>query len=306
MRFHPRLLVPSVGRKVPLVRLLREWFEVFVSDRDPEAPGAMCVDAAHYVPQDLPMESKWLLGVCAHHGINAILPVRNTDCVFLARMTWPSGPRPTVFVSSPEACVLCEDKLALARSFPGLVPETVEQPPIRFPAFVKLRHGAGSLFCARVRNEEELAEALVQCPGPAVIQPFLPGPEVTVDMFFGPGGKLVQWVPRWRLAVQGGQMSKGVVDLRLKRHLERRVWALRERGGFFGPVNAQFVRDASGRFWLTDLNPRISGGYPLTHAAGGNFVKLLWEVAQGRVPRPGTVKDGTTAFGYTDYAFGGA
>jgi len=305
MNARPRLLVPSVGRKVPLVRLLRALFDVFVSDLDPEVPGMMCVDAGHRVPQNLPMTGKWLLGVCTHHGINAILPVRNADCVFLAGMTWPSGPRPTVFVSSPETCALCEDKLLLARSFPGLVPKTVERPPSGFPTFVKMRHGAGSLFCARAHNEEELAEALVQCPGPAVIQPFLPGPEVTVDMFFGPGGKLVQWVPRRRLAVQGGQMSKGVVDLRLVRHLQHGVWALRDRGGFFGPINAQFMRDAGGRFWLTDLNPRISGGYPLTHAAGGNFVKLLWEVAQGRVPRPGTVTDGTTAFGYTDYVFGG-
>jgi hypothetical protein len=49
---------------------------------------------------------------------------------------------------------------------------------------------------------------------------------------------------------------------------------------FFGPINIQ-CRLRDGWPSVFEINPRFSGGIPLTIAAGANFPKMLIRIAQG-------------------------
>jgi carbamoyl-phosphate synthase large subunit len=121
---------------------------------------------------------------------------------------------------------------------------------------------------------------------------------------FCQNGKLIQAVVRRRTAVENGQMSRGVVE-GIDKPLRGALGKLTKRLKFHGPVNAQFLVTGEGPK-LIDVNPRFSGGYPLTHAAGADFVALLHGLVTGRrLPakqRP--VRLGTRATSFVDYVFG--
>jgi len=58
--------------------------------------------------------------------------------------------------------------------------------------------------------------------------------------------------------------------------------------GAYGPINFQLFHDESKgapspqSIFITDLNPRFGGGYPLVHKAGGHFVNWLLAEAKNK------------------------
>ncbi|OHE71809.1 MAG: hypothetical protein A2007_04555 [Verrucomicrobia bacterium GWC2_42_7] len=51
----------------------------------------------------------------------------------------------------------------------------------------------------------------------------------------------------------------------------------------YGPLNVQVFYDANDHsIYVTDINPRFGGGYPLVHAAGGTFTDWLIQEALGK------------------------
>ena len=68
--------------------------------------------------------------------------------------------------------------------------------------------------------------------------------------------------------------------------------------GSYGPLCFQLIYDpalgelGSESVSVTDLNARFGGGYPLCHAAGGNFVEWLILEAEGK-PLPGSAGEWT-------------
>ena len=61
---------------------------------------------------------------------------------------------------------------------------------------------------------------------------------------------------------------------------------VRPRFRFDGPINVQ-CRLSHGRPIVFEINPRFSGGIPLTIAAGADFPRMLLELALGPTRRPG-------------------
>lgn len=304
----PRLLVPSIGRKVPLLILLQDRFDVFVSDADARAAGMLAAGESHGFeqPGDVADLGTWVASMCKQHKIGLVLSVRNEDAQALSSAAQWLGHRGVrVLSSSPGSVNVCMDKYALAQKFPGIVPETLIEPR-EFPCFAKPRYGSGSRGCGVVNSANEYV-TIRNSGAEMVYQPVYGGTEVTVDMFLDRKHALVQKVYRQRLSVLNGQMDRGCTvgadetkdsDFLLGPAIKKVLTHLKLKG----PVNMQFLGSGS-KFWLLDVNPRFSGGYPLAHAAGADFVELLWQLATGKKLTPRPTKVSTYAAGYTDYVF---
>ena len=98
--------------------------------------------------------------------------------------------------------------------------------------------------------------------------------EYTVDLYYSKSGNLLKCVPRQRLEVRGGEISKGVTRKgKVLQILKNHIACLRGARGvltlqiFFDPTCDQILG--------IEINPRFAGGYPLSHAAGANFPSML-------------------------------
>jgi carbamoyl-phosphate synthase large subunit len=55
---------------------------------------------------------------------------------------------------------------------------------------------------------------------------------------------------------------------------------------FIGPINIQFKLDSQGIPKLVEINPRLSGGFPLTVASGVNSLEILYKLIKGEQINP--------------------
>lgn len=94
--------------------------------------------------------------------------------------------------------------------------------------------------------------------------------EFTVDMYYDRKGRLKCAVPRERLEVRTGEVSKGATRKNSLYGLLTENMAVLE--GARGCITAQFFFNGrNDALYGVEINPRFGGGFPLTYAAGGNY-----------------------------------
>jgi carbamoyl-phosphate synthase large subunit len=91
---------------------------------------------------------------------------------------------------------------------------------------------------------------------------------------------------------KGGESIKGTTI---------KDWSLIEFGcrvaetlALVGPANVQCFRESDGTHYITDINPRFGGGFPLPTAAGSRYPELALALARGERPerRLGEFREG--------------
>ncbi len=148
--------------------------------------------------------------------------------------------------------------------------------------FIKPRVGRGGVGAHLVRNRRE-RDFFIDYVGNPVVQEFLEGPEYTIDMFCDWNGVPLSIVPRERVVVRAGVSDRGRTVRSAQ--LERLSMSVAEAIPFAGPVNVQ-CRMRGDTAVVFEINPRFSGGIPLTIAAGADFPAMLVQLALGKPPRP--------------------
>lgn len=288
------VLVTAGSRRVPLVRMFQRALaelqvtgEVIVTDVNALSPAVHLADRAYRVPyatDDGYIES--VLDVCQRAAVGLVVPTIDDELPVFGKARARFDAAGIVLAVSPwQTTETCNDKLATsefllghgieaARTFlPADVPAS--QP---MPLFVKPRYGRGGVgaFAARTRKELAFFSSYVS---DAVVQEFLDGPEFTLDMMCDFEGRVLAIVPRERVVIRAGVSDRGrtVHDPRLLALAMQTASAFR----LVGAVNVQ-CRVVNGRPVIFEINPRFSGGIPLTVAAGADFPKMLVELALGR------------------------
>jgi carbamoyl-phosphate synthase large subunit len=173
-----------------------------------------------------------------------------------------------------ETVSVCLDKWAFARTAAAAgipVPATglATLDGVPGPWIVKPRFGRGSRDVYRVGSTEEAEWALRRVPQP-IVQTFLRGREFTVDCLMDRDHNLVAAVPRWRIETKAGISTKGVTFH--SPNLIRVVESVLLTVSLTGPANVQGFIDDDSDIAITEVNPRFSGGLPLTLAAGAELV----------------------------------
>jgi carbamoyl-phosphate synthase large subunit len=293
------ILMTAASRRVPLLQAFQAALRamhpgrVVVSDIDPSSPAVHLADRAYRVPiSSDPGYVDALLEICAAEKIGLVVPTIDDELETLAAARARFTAAGAVLACSPaETAALCNDKYATcahlashgvdaARSWlPGEIP--ADAPEL---LFIKPRIGRGSVGAHLIRNRRERDFFLDYVSDP-VVQEFLEGPEYTIDMFCDWEGKPLAIVPRERVLIRSGVTDRGrTVRSEALDTLARGVAAAMR---FAGPVNVQ-CRMRGSTPVVFEINPRFSGGIPLTIAAGADFPAMLVQLALGQAPASST------------------
>jgi carbamoyl-phosphate synthase large subunit len=239
------------------------------------------IDNDGYVPA--------LRNLVDEHDVQLIVPLTDLDQVTLAEARDQLG----ALVLLPEAetverladkylaHVLFEERSVASPPtwLPNGVPEDAP-----FPLLVKARHGFGSRHIYRADDRAQLGFFLGYTPVDSIVQACLGGEEFSVDVFCDLDGRCLNAIPRTMIESKGGESIKGMTirDEQLI-DLARDV---AEKLKLVGPANIQCFREDDGMHYVTDINPRFGGGFPLPLAAGGRYPELALALARGERPEP--------------------
>jgi carbamoyl-phosphate synthase large subunit len=191
----------------------------------------------------------------------------------------------TTWLPSPETVRMCVDKWLFAQR---MVEAGVRTPATALgqvggvpgPWVIKPRWGRGSRDVYVAASELEAEWAIARVPDP-IVQTQLAGREFTVDTLNDKQGHLLAAVPRWRLETKGGISTKGMTFG--SRDVRNTVADVLSAVSMAGPANVQGFVDMDGDVSIVEVNPRFSGGLPLSLAAGAN---LVHEYLRGLVGLP--------------------
>jgi carbamoyl-phosphate synthase large subunit len=265
-----------------------------VADAEAQIAAAGVAYRAHQVPR---IRSRAyipaLLDIVRRERIDLLFPLLDSELVAFSEAREQFAELGCgVVISSPGVVRTCRDKL-LTYGFlkrHGIdtprtwTPEEVlRRRRHQYPYFLKPRCGSASMGNSVVRNREDL-EALVPRVPDAIIQEFVPGVEHTLDVYTGYDGVPRCVVPRQRIEVRGGEVTKACT-VKHAGIIATGVRVAEALGDCMGLVTIQLILTADGRIRVIEVNPRFGGGVPLAIHAGADFPRWLLMEWLGRRPR---------------------
>lgn len=255
-----------------------------------------------------------LLELCSREHIGLIVPTIDTELQALAEQRDRFRDQGTIVaISSPELISIGNDKRSTHAFFTEAGIPTVAQASAAevlarpegwiFPLIVKPAKGSAGIGVWKVEDAARLER--FASSDDIVVQSIAPGVEHTIDFLVDSHGEMVCAVPRRRLEVRAGEVSKGMTvrDARLIEIVER---LSRSLPGPFGVLTAQaFLDEDSDQVRVIELNPRFGGGFPLALEAGARFPEWLIEEALNipSTARADTWEDGLVMLRWDDGVF---
>ena len=197
-----------------------------------------------------------------------------------------------VLISKPEVIDICQDKRETFRFLSGAgfdtpytwnITSALRKKDLRYPCFLKPWDGYASRGSAIVRNRMELSFYAKTVPN-CIVQEYASGNEYTCDVFVDFEGKVRCVVPRKRLEVRSGEVSKAQI-VKDPKIMETAANAVESLSAGPGVITVQLITNSSGRINLIEINPRFGGGVPLSIKSGADFPKWILQLLIGKKPR---------------------
>lgn len=181
------------------------------------------------------------------------------------------------------------DKVEAAKVFKDAgipIPATYSVITAEMPAIAKPRHGSASRGIKIFHNIEDLMH--LDNIGDYLVQEFIERcHEYTVDCYVAQSGEILCTVPRRRLEVMGGEVTR-TVTCRIG-ELEAMSRRVIEAFSLRGPVTLQFLHDLDkDRYLLMEVNPRLGGGVVCSIYAGAPITDYIISEALGMPVAPCT------------------
>lgn len=288
-------LLSSGGRRGALVGILKSASldgspaKVITVDYSRLSAAGILSDEFHTVPKVT--ESSFIpevLSICVNSGVNVVIPTIDPEIsVYASSKSEFLTKGIDVWVSSPEVTELGWDKWKLHNwliqsGFPS--PKTVEYKENLDSGFqgkviAKPRNGSSSIGIHKANSIQDLHQLNLDTS--YIVQEVIDGDEITVDFAVDKFGRYLGCVPRKRLEVRSGEVSKGVTTK--IPIVEKLVHDLAvSLPGAYGVLNVQIFHDKeTDKLTILEINPRFGGGYPLSHASGADFVTALLASNEG-------------------------
>jgi len=294
------ILFTSIGRRVSLVQHFRKVLsdlelegKLIGADMSLSAPAMHVVDRKYVVclVTDGDYISQ-LLDICEKEDIDLLIPLIDTELLVLAENKKRfKEVGTTALISDPDVIRIAMDKYNTYKFFtengfdaPKLIDidEALSRDDIKYPLFMKPAKGSASIGVMKIESKEDLEFFKDRISDP-ILQEYLERYEYTLDILVDFNGKVRCVVPRKRLEVRAGEVSKGmtVKDKKIIETGKRVVEALK---GALGPITVQGFLTSDAEFKLTEINPRFGGGHPLAIAAGADYPRWIIEMMLGRDP----------------------
>lgn len=319
------VLISSAGRRVELLRGFRRALaslgvdgRVIATDATWYSSAFHEADEGFVVPRlDDPACVPTLLALCEKQGVDLVVPTIDTEMpTWVASRDEFEAIGVTIALSGAGVVDIAADKQLthewlVANGFPTVdqaAPDVVLADPgaWRFPLVAKPRFGSAGIGVAVVRDAAELAAATSRPElGAMVVQALASGREHTIDVLADREGRCVCAVPRRRIEIRAGEVSKGVTvrSAELQDLAARLCAAL---PGAFGTITVQvFVGDEPGELAVIEINARYGGGFPLALQAGADFPRWQLEELLGlpSTAEPDGWRDGLVMLRYDAAVF---
>lgn len=294
-KFKHTVLVSGVGGPAGInaARLLRAagGVRIIGADIDPLAAGQSFVDTFLLAPRvaDEAVYLAWLQTTIATEAVTVFLPTVHEELPLVVRYR---NHLPYTVISDERAVTMGDDKVALYAWMATHMPESMipwcllkDWSPdwlVDEVQFMKPRRGRGARGCTTITKADLVHLQATGDGDNTIVMAFMPGTEWTVDAYRAHDGTMVYVVPRERVGLAGGISIKG----RTVKHalLEALTTELATALSCYGPICVQWRADAAGVPRLLEINPRLSGGLPITVAAGVNPITAILAEASGETP----------------------
>lgn len=299
------ILFTSVGRRVALIRHFQHTLKtlgirgrIIGVDITRDAPAFHIVDKAHLICRiDDPHYIDALLDLCKAEHAHMLFPLIDTDLLLLAHNRDRFAEIGTsAVISDPDIVEIALDKYKTHDFFVSRAIATPQVFDIKtaiaddaqpYPLFMKPHDGNASKGIVKIRDRNDLLFFKDYVPHP-LLQEYLHGTEYTLDIFYDFTGTPRCVVPRKRIEVRAGEVSKAVIE----KHpaVFAQGWRVaRLLAGCRGCINVQCFLTGSEEVRFVEINPRFGGGAPLSIHAGADFPKWLVQLYRGE--DPGEVRD---------------
>lgn len=281
------VLLTSAAGKIPLFRSLKKAAErlhpsarVVAGDMDDMAATRFEADVFWKMPPLSDDALDPLIQGCLARNIAVILPTRDGELDFWARNRHTFAEVGIRVLVSPEPAIArCRDKLAFARfgveaALPIIPAGTSPDAFGSIPLVVKERYGAGSRGIGLQLMPRAALEHARKLTEP-IFQPFVSGPEISIDGWVSQTGDVAGVVLRRRDRVVAGesQVTTTFQDVALETQALQALRALELRG----PVVLQAIVEA-GALQIIECNPRFGGASTASIAVG--LDSLYWSLSE--------------------------
>ena len=291
MKKNINILITSVGRRTKLLEYFKKELndkgKLIATDCSELAPALYLADKHYIVPRiNEPNYIKTVKDICDKEKITAVLSLIDPELSLLAKYVDDFKEIGTKVIVSPyEACELCLDKYAMIRfcnnngfkyaktynSFSGFT-GALKNGEIDFPVFIKPQKGSASLNVNIARNINEAKVIFESCPG-MIIQELLIGQELGIDVYIDLlSNKVTSIFIKEKIAMRAGETDKAKS---IKSNvLYKLVVDLVNKANLVGPIDIDVFK-VKDDYYISEINPRFGGGYPLAYECGVNFPKYI-------------------------------
>ncbi len=279
------LLITSAGRRVGLVRAfqieLKKKFpnsKVYTAESNPEWSSACRISDEYFTIPRVDSDSyiNSILSLCIKNEIKIVIPTIDTELLVLSSAIELFQKNSIqIIVSDFNLISKCRDKRITNLLFNELeitTPAAISKENPSFPLFIKPYDGSLSKDIYLINCTEELTESLLNNPKLMLMEYISPinFQEYTIDAYYDRNSFLKCLVPRCRIEVRGGEISKGRTEKKeFYNILKQKLTFIK---GAIGCLTIQFfVGRTNNEIIGIEINPRFGGGFPLSYASGANY-----------------------------------
>ena len=233
-----------------------------------------------------------LLSIVKSKRVKLLIPTVDLDLKLLAQNKSKFAALGCcALVSTPQIIDICQDK---RKTYRFLVKNGFDSPVTisvasalskkRFdwPCFLKPWDGYASRGNAVAKNRKELLFFAKRIPN-AICQEFIEGTEHTCDVYVDFNMKVRCVVPRKRIEIRAGEVSKSQT-VKHPRIMNESARLVQNLGAGPGVITLQLFLTADKKIKFIEINPRFGGGVPLSIKAGANFPKWILQELLGQQP----------------------
>jgi carbamoyl-phosphate synthase large subunit len=283
------ILITSAGRRVSLVRAFKKelvkYFQdgkIFTVDMIPDLSSACRISDKYFkVPKVTdPSYCDILMKICRDNNIKLIIPTIDTELLVLAENKnyfLEDGLIPVI--SDSDIIKICRDKRKTHKYFDSIdFPRSkeIDLSNFEFPIFAKPVDGSSSIGIQLIKDSSELTDSLVMNNKMMFVEYLDPGDyvEFTIDLYFDKNNDLKCAVPRERIEIRTGEVSKAITRKNDLYNLVCNTFA--HCDGFIGCITLQVFRKRNSKeVFGIEINPRFGGGYPLSYLAKANYPEMI-------------------------------
>ncbi|MHC4646354.1 MAG: ATP-grasp domain-containing protein [Planctomycetota bacterium] len=297
------LLFTCIGRRVSLLNAFRRAAKqlrlnaALIGTETTDLSSALQLCDRRFIvkPVNHPDYVAQLLRIVRQNNVKLLVPTIDTDLLLLAGNKARFAELGClVLVSEPDVVEICQDKrkthrFLLRHGFDTPltfnIRSALSSKKLRWPCFLKPWDGYASRGNAVVNNRAELAFFAKRIPN-VICQEFVRGVEHTCDVYVDFSMKVRCVVPRKRIEVRAGEVSKGQV-VKHPLVMSQALRLVEILGAGPGVVTLQLFITEDDKVKFIEINPRFGGGAPLSIKAGANFPKWILKELVGASPKIG-------------------